>query len=139
MNPARDGLQPGDEILARFPRGRGEELRFMRQLFEGKPILQLRIWREAPHGWQATQKGTSIRRHELATLIGALTRAAESMPPASPPPPRHRPSPPPPRHQPEQQRDRWAPRWDERRRDPPRRAESDRGYFGDDELDESWK
>lgn len=126
-----------DDVILRLERGTGEELRLMRQTFEGKPIIQLRIWRQSREGWRPTQKGTSIRRHELVALVEAFNRLAKSSPSVPSSQLERQPE-----RQSERIRDQWAPRRNHRTNynDHPRHAESDRRFSDDDvSEEESWK
>ena len=76
MRITNPSLPPdGPRIVATFPRGKDEELRLIRDAYEGHPYLSLRLWlRDRTGETIPTRKGVSIRFGELAELIAALQR-----------------------------------------------------------------
>jgi hypothetical protein len=60
------------ERLATFPRGPGQEVRVTLDDYEGHAYVGVRLWQ---NGWP-TQKGLSIRIHELDELAEVLARVA---------------------------------------------------------------
>lgn len=67
------------EVVARIKKSRSAEIRVTRDQYEGREVVDIRVWVQEPSGaWKPSTKGVQFDEKRLPAVIAALQAAKRS-------------------------------------------------------------
>lgn len=64
------------DVIARIKKSRSAEIRVTRDQYEGREVVDIRVWVQEPSGaWKPSTKGVQFDEKRLEAVIAGLERA----------------------------------------------------------------